>query len=207
MKEISEFSTEKLVATEYTQYDEKTYAYKFKYFGNASGIVNIFVPNDVLDVMIRCGDDIKTTRLVDSIVYNGRKKYVKSDCLPINLNYYTKKKISLIMRSYAHKISTPEVIVVCEYLPKSSVTENESNLDSSQNKTDIKSDDPKLFGSEYRNTSNYINKSRNISIDRSTSEKYNDKFSPSSIPLGVFKFHGVASPNLSNPLEDLITNY
>ena len=200
--DVSEFNKEKLVCTEMTQTDVKTYAYKYKYFGNAHGIVNMYVPQSVISVYIKCDDEVDCdTKLINSIIsWNGseQKKIVIAKCMPINFIRYSPKKVSIMIQSFAHHINTPEIIVECEYLRddrmsnsmKNILTKSRSfeNATTSTSSTSDKRQSRDLTKKSSGNISELNNRSQLSNIDSRSpsppSYQQSDRFPPSSaIPI------------------------
>jgi len=116
MNNSAEFSEEELVCTEHEK-QSKRYAYKFKYYGRAHGILNIYVPAHVTAVILVLDEEFYTCQLVESIKYhNGRYKLVSAECFPINLIKTPSRKLSVVVKSYAHFSNAPHVIADCEYI-------------------------------------------------------------------------------------------
>jgi hypothetical protein len=180
----SEFNEEKLICTEYEQ-QGKRYIYKFKYCGKAHGIVNMYVPSNVITVMIAIDDEIFTCKCVKSIKYStGKYKLVTAECFPLNLLDTSCAKISIIIKSYAHFNNTPKIRVMCEY-----VRSKCDLIDTNKIITDSKSPDD-----YYQNTNKYI---------RSRSKPKDIVSSYGSVPLSGMTFE-ISPGSASKGIGDIL---
>lgn len=195
---ISELKLEELVCTEYSQYNEKTHAYKYKYYGNGHAIVNIYVPSDVIEVLIIEGNKEKITKceLIPSIAYQNAK-VVYSDILPVDLTKNPANTISIVVCSVAHPFfNKPNVYISSEFI---------HGIDNSISQP-LHIDE--LKNNSYQHTEDYLSQSKPMQIVRTNSQQYIQQFShqsPSSIPLSEISF--TKSPHKSTNLGDIIKTY
>lgn len=121
----SEFSFDKLRCTEHaTHRDNKSFVYKYKYFGKANGIVNITASNDVFEAFISVDDNISKCGIIPSKVGNGG--FLTNSELPIDLDKC--KKFNLAIRSRSHPINPPTISIVCEYTHTSSTVSKAKSI-------------------------------------------------------------------------------
>jgi len=187
----AEFNIETLVCTEHQRHG-KSWIYKFKYFGNAHGIINIFVPACVSEVFVVYDEDVEKCKIDYSVVDPANKKFVVSDKLPIDLSDISARKLSIIAKSYAHTINIPVFTVVCEYLRNLYKTDgriSNSKIYSEYNKT--KPQD--IIGSRPRNIIN--------SGIRGMDSPQVGSVPMSSLPLGQSPLNG--SKNINDIIENI----
>ena len=131
--DLSEFNKEKMICVD-SILEDKIYAHKFKYFGKADAIVNIYVPNFVKEIYLNINNNIeKINYLVNSQIFIDRK-IVVSNCLPISL--HNNKKFSILIRTHEKSILPPDVSIDCEYLSNSTPNSNNVSPISSYKKSE-----------------------------------------------------------------------
>jgi hypothetical protein len=206
----SEFNTETLICTEHQRHG-KYWIYKYKYFGNAHGIINIFIPSSVIEVFLVIEENVEKCKIENSIVDPSHKKFVISSKLPIDLNDIPQNKISFIAKSYAHNINTPIFTIICEYIRNICRAEADVYLSPSSSPSSPSSKIniiPQSLNTPPSNTKYLLNSTHTKntytkSINIPNNNKYNYNNVANSIPISSIQF-GQSPLNGSKNINDII---
>ena len=111
MSTYSEYTIEFLNCVDSNKESNK-YIYQYKYYGNAHGILNIYVPNCVNYVIIQSDENFYQCQLIKSMIDYNYKLVLCNECK--NIDFTQIKKFSLTV--YANNIKPPKIKINCEYI-------------------------------------------------------------------------------------------
>lgn len=111
MSMYSEYTTEYLNCV-YGNKETNKYVYKYKYYGQASGILSIYVPHCVYGLIIQADENFYECRFINSAIDHNYKLVLCDDCRNIDFSQIKKFNITV----YANDINTPKIKVTCEYI-------------------------------------------------------------------------------------------